>query len=76
MNPPWGWRRSSSAKSCRPLCGSIGKGPPLPGGANARAALRISRYAYVLENGRVVREGESDALLKDPAIIEDYLGGG
>ena len=43
---------------------------------NARAALRISRYAYVLENGRVVREGESDALLKDPAIIEDYLGGG
>jgi len=43
---------------------------------NARAALRISWYAYVLENGRVVREGKSDALLKDPAIIEDYLGGG
>jgi len=43
---------------------------------NARAALRISRHAYVLENGRVVREGESDVLLKDPAIVEDYLGGG
>ena len=25
---------------------------------NARAALRISRYAYVLESGRVVREGD------------------
>lgn len=42
---------------------------------NARAALRISRYAYVLENGRVVREGKSDELLSDPAIIGDYLGG-
>ena len=42
---------------------------------NARAALRISRYAYVLENGRVVREGKSDELLNDPAIIGDYLGG-
>ena len=42
---------------------------------NARAALRISRYAYVLENGRVVREGKSDELLSDPTIIGDYLGG-
>lgn len=42
---------------------------------NARSALRISRYAYVLENGRVVRKGKADELLNDPAVIEDYLGG-
>ncbi len=42
---------------------------------NARSALRISRYGYVLENGRVVRKGKSDELLNDPAVIEDYLGG-
>jgi branched-chain amino acid transport system ATP-binding protein len=42
---------------------------------NARSALRISRYAYVLENGRVVRDGKSEELLNDSAVIEDYLGG-
>lgn len=42
---------------------------------NARAALRISSYAYVLENGRVVREGEAETLVSDPAVIADYLGG-
>ena len=43
---------------------------------NARTALRISRYAYVLETGRVIREGKADAILNDPAHhLEDYLGG-
>jgi branched-chain amino acid transport system ATP-binding protein len=42
---------------------------------NARAALRISGYAYVLENGRVAREGEAENLANDAAVIADYLGG-
>ena len=42
---------------------------------NARAALRISRFAYVMESGRVVRKGDADELLNDAGIISDYLGG-
>ncbi len=42
---------------------------------NARAALRISRFAYVMETGRVVRKGKAQDLLNDAAIITDYLGG-
>ncbi len=42
---------------------------------NARAALRISEYAYVLENGRVAREGEAEKLANSAAVIADYLGG-
>lgn len=42
---------------------------------NARAALTISDYAYVLETGRIVREGSGEKLLCDPGIVEDFLGG-
>ncbi len=42
---------------------------------NAREALRLSHYAYVLETGRVVHEGTGKALLDDTAIEEAYLGG-
>lgn len=42
---------------------------------NAREALRLSHYAYVLETGRVVHEGSGKALLDDKAIEEAYLGG-
>jgi branched-chain amino acid transport system ATP-binding protein len=41
---------------------------------NARAALRIADYGYVLENGRVMLEGEPDALQADQRIVESYLG--
>jgi len=41
---------------------------------NARKALQISDYAYVLERGEVVREGSADALRSDPAILSAYLG--
>jgi ABC-type branched-subunit amino acid transport system ATPase component len=41
---------------------------------NARAALRIADYGYVLENGRVVLEGEPASLQADRRIIESYLG--
>lgn len=42
---------------------------------NARAALRISRFAYVMETGRVVRQGKAEELINDAAVIADYLGG-
>ncbi len=42
---------------------------------NARKSLIISDYAYVLQNGRLVRQGTGKELLNDPAIQEAYLGG-
>ena len=41
---------------------------------NARLAMEISDRTYVLENGRIVREGESKDLLKDDDIRKAYLG--
>lgn len=41
---------------------------------NARQALEISDRTYVLENGRVVREGSSKDLLRDDEIRKAYLG--
>ena len=41
---------------------------------NAHLALDFSHRAYVLESGRVVMEGKSAAIKRDPAIIDAYLG--
>lgn len=41
---------------------------------NARAALRISDYGYVIETGDVVLEGEAADLADNPKVIESYLG--
>ena len=41
---------------------------------NVRSALEVSDRAYVLENGRVVLEGPSEALLDDPKVQASYLG--
>ncbi|MGO9016928.1 MAG: ABC transporter ATP-binding protein [Syntrophobacteraceae bacterium] len=41
---------------------------------NARQALAVSSYAYVIERGRVVLQGRSDELKSDPAIARAYLG--
>ena len=42
---------------------------------NARAALNIAHYAYVLESGSVVLEGLPRELLNNPKVKEVYLGG-
>jgi branched-chain amino acid transport system ATP-binding protein len=42
---------------------------------NARLALKFARRGYVLENGHLVLEGPSAALLKDPEVQKAYLGG-
>jgi len=41
---------------------------------NAHVALSIAQFGYVLENGRVVMEGESDLLRNNQDIREFYLG--
>ena len=41
---------------------------------NARAALQVADYGYVLENGEIVLEGPSDELTRNPRVIETYLG--
>lgn len=42
---------------------------------NAFAALRISDYAYVLENGKIVMKDEAKSLIGDDEIRKKYLGG-
>lgn len=41
---------------------------------NARAALKISDYAYVLESGEISLQGPSAELANDPRVIASYLG--
>ncbi len=41
---------------------------------NARAALEIADYGYVMSLGEVTQQGPAKDLLKDPAIIEIYFG--
>jgi branched-chain amino acid transport system ATP-binding protein len=41
---------------------------------NVAAALEVARRAYVLEEGRIVVEGESQQLVSQPHIRKAYLG--
>lgn len=41
---------------------------------NARVALQVADYGYVLETGEVSLEGPSSEVANDPRVIESYLG--
>lgn len=41
---------------------------------NARAALQVADYGYVLETGEVVLEGTACALAANPRVAQTYLG--
>lgn len=41
---------------------------------NARLALDISSYAYVIESGKLVLQGPSRQLQSDPTVVRTYLG--
>ncbi|MFZ5898089.1 MAG: ABC transporter ATP-binding protein [Bacillota bacterium] len=41
---------------------------------NARVALSIADYGYIMENGRIVLEGEVDRLIDNEDVQEFYLG--
>lgn len=42
---------------------------------NARMALKVADYGYVLETGRLALGGKPDDLLRDEGIANAYLGG-
>ncbi len=41
---------------------------------NARAALQVADYGYVLEMGELVLEGPASELAANPRVLESYLG--
>jgi branched-chain amino acid transport system ATP-binding protein len=41
---------------------------------NARAALEVADYGYVLEMGEIALEGPAADLARDPRVIDTYLG--
>jgi branched-chain amino acid transport system ATP-binding protein len=41
---------------------------------NTNMALKYARYGYILENGRVVMDGEARALAENEDVKEFYLG--
>ena len=41
---------------------------------NARAALEVADYGYVLEMGEIALEGDAAQLAEDPRVIDTYLG--
>ena len=43
---------------------------------NAKVALKLADYGYVLETGRIVIEGDGATLRQDESIVKAYLGGG
>jgi branched-chain amino acid transport system ATP-binding protein len=41
---------------------------------NAKAALNVADYGYVLQSGRISLEGRGEDLLGNPSVKEAYLG--
>lgn len=41
---------------------------------NAKLALSVAPYAYIMENGRIVMDDSSDKLIQNPDIKDFYLG--
>ena len=41
---------------------------------HVKKSLAVADRAYVMELGRIVREGAADELAADPVIHEAYLG--
>ena len=43
---------------------------------NAKLALNLSSRSYIMENGKIVMEGNSEDLIENEDVKEFYLGGG
>jgi branched-chain amino acid transport system ATP-binding protein len=41
---------------------------------NAKQALKVADYGYVMETGKIIIEGNAEDLLNDPGVVEAYLG--
>lgn len=42
---------------------------------NARQAIKVAHYAYVLETGKIVLSGTAAQIAANPKVMEAYLGG-
>jgi branched-chain amino acid transport system ATP-binding protein len=42
---------------------------------NASAALEVADFAYVIENGHIVLQGQAAEVAENPKVIAAYLGG-
>ncbi len=42
---------------------------------NAKQTLKIADYAYLLELGKITKEGTGEELLNDKGLVDAYLGG-
>jgi branched-chain amino acid transport system ATP-binding protein len=40
---------------------------------NAKLALKLSDYAYVIQNGAITMSGTGHELLNNPLVIQSYL---
>lgn len=43
---------------------------------NARAAMQVAQYAYVMELGEITMHGPASELSRDPKVIDSFLGFG
>jgi len=41
---------------------------------DVRMVMRASEYVYVLDRGRIIAEGDSGSVRRDPAVVAAYLG--
>lgn len=41
---------------------------------NAKMALKVSQRCYIMSNGQVQFESESETILTDPGLMKKYLG--
>lgn len=41
---------------------------------NAKQALKVADYGYVMETGKIIINGQANHLLEDPRVVEAYLG--
>lgn len=41
---------------------------------NVKMALKLADYAYVLENGQIVMQGDAKEMLNNPEIQSVYMG--
>jgi len=41
---------------------------------NARLAMRVSHYTYVIEGGEIIMEGPSETMYDNPRVVDAYFG--
>ena len=80
--PVTNWRDQTT--SVPPLKLSPSTRPAVAAGARSlsfitaaivRAALELSQYGYVLENGELMAQGSAEELASNDAVRDAYLGG-